>query len=169
VALANRGVTNPDAFPDVEHIQIDRDAGDVGNLKGRSFDVVVDVNAYVPRAVRQVAEVLGDVGRVLFVSTCAVYDVDAGRTGSVGEDWPVVETADPASEDADALYGELKVLCEREALRWRPDATLIVRPGFIVGGRHIRPIAVVAATVRPRRGDPRARPTRLHGPARRRP
>ncbi len=133
VTIANRGKTNIDRFTDLERLVIDRDAGDVAALTGRSFDAVVDVSAYVPRAVREAAATLGEIGHAVIISTCAVYATTADREGPIDEQWPLVRLADPTSEDVDAHYGELKVVCEREARAAYGGRCLIVRPGFIIG------------------------------------
>ena len=63
VTLFTRGQTNPDLFPEAEHLRGDRD-GDLGALAGREWDAVVDPSGYVPRVVRGSAELLRDaVGR----------------------------------------------------------------------------------------------------------
>ena len=51
VTLFNRGRTNSDLFPEALKIKGDRDGG-LDPLKGKTWDVVVDVNGYVPRLVR---------------------------------------------------------------------------------------------------------------------
>ena len=55
VTLFNRGRTAPELFPDVERLEGDRD-GNLAALTGRSFDVVIDTSGFVPRIVRQSAE-----------------------------------------------------------------------------------------------------------------
>ncbi|MGZ4393329.1 MAG: NAD-dependent epimerase/dehydratase family protein, partial [Gaiellaceae bacterium] len=68
VTIFTRGRTNPDLFPDVEHLVGDRD-GELDALRGRTWAGVVDTSGYVPRILRQSAELLRDaVGRYVFVS-----------------------------------------------------------------------------------------------------
>ena len=59
VTIFTRGQTNPELFPEVEHLHGDRD-GDLDALRGRTWDGVVDTSGYVPRVVRQSAELLRD-------------------------------------------------------------------------------------------------------------
>ena len=74
ITLFNRGQSDDSLFPEVEHLHGDRD-GDLGALAGRRWDAVVDTCGYVPRIVRQSAELLKDaVDRYLFISTISVYD-----------------------------------------------------------------------------------------------
>src|SRR5207248_5042543 len=114
LTLFHRGRTNPDLFPEAEHLHGDRDH-DLAALEGRSFDAVVDTSGYVPRAVRASVDALADTHYV-FVSTISVY-ADFAR--GPDEESPVHLRGDG--------YGELKAACEREL----PEGALIVRPGLI--------------------------------------
>ena len=133
VWLANRGVTTAETFGAEGHITIDREAGDLGGLRGIGFDAVVDVSAYVPRHVTQLHDELGQVERYLLVSSVSAYDHDAMAT-STDEDTtalaaPVRDTETITPE----TYGGLKVACEEDAAdRWG-DAASIVRPGIVAG------------------------------------
>ncbi|HEX9968623.1 MAG TPA: NAD-dependent epimerase/dehydratase family protein, partial [Acidimicrobiales bacterium] len=113
VTLFNRGRTNPGLFDGVEERHGDREAGDYASLPEGSWDAVVDVNAYYPRAVRQaVAALEGRVGHYTFVSTCSVYAL--GGDGPVDESHPLATVDDPDTEVVDnETYGGLKVLCEQ--------------------------------------------------------
>ena len=51
LTLFNRGRTNPELFPDAEHLRGDREH-DLSALEGRTFDAVVDTSGYVPDVVR---------------------------------------------------------------------------------------------------------------------
>jgi hypothetical protein len=60
----------------VEHIPGDR-FGSLSELAGREWDVCIDVNGYLPLAVRNSCRALSQsVGRYVFVSTVSVYDVN---------------------------------------------------------------------------------------------
>jgi NAD(P)-dependent dehydrogenase (short-subunit alcohol dehydrogenase family) len=59
VTLFNRGLTNPELFPDAEKIRGAR-TEDLSALAGGEWDAVVDVSAYVPRHVQQAADAVGD-------------------------------------------------------------------------------------------------------------
>jgi 2'-hydroxyisoflavone reductase len=129
VTLFNRGRTNPDLFPDVERVTGDRDGG-LEPLRGRRWDAVVDPSGYVPRVVRQSAELLSDSGVYAFVSTASVYPLQATDQS---EDAPVERMDDPANEEVMAHYGALKALCEEVVRDVFGDRGLIVRSGLIVG------------------------------------
>lgn len=134
LTLVHRGKTNPGLFPQAEHVALDR-LENVDALQGRAFDTVIDVSAYVPRAVRLAREALADqFGRYLFISTISVYDLAAmGAITHPDESAPLLELEDPTTEIINAeTYGGLKVLCERE-LADLGDRLTIVRPGIVVG------------------------------------
>jgi 2'-hydroxyisoflavone reductase len=110
VSMFNRGKTNPGLFPGVEHLTGDRDRG-LDSLKGRKWDVVIDNSGYVPRHVRDSAELLRDaVSRYLFISTGSVYQ---GDVAEIDEDSPLLVLNDLKSEDVNKDYGALKVHCEK--------------------------------------------------------
>jgi len=129
VTLFHRGKTNPGLFPDAEEILGDRDGG-LAPLRGRSWDVVLDVNGYVPRLVRDTVRLLADTHYV-FISTLSVL-ADPGLAGQTES----TARASFAGLDTETItnetYGPLKAACEdvveREAARHA-----ILRPGFIVG------------------------------------
>ena len=133
ITLLNRGRQNADLFPQVEKLRGDRDGDGLDALAGRSWDAVLDTCGYVPRIVRQSAEMLaGAVSRYVFISSISVY-ADTSASG-VDENSPLGTLEDAATEEiAGDTYGPLKVLCEQEVQAALPDGALIIRPGFIVG------------------------------------
>lgn len=132
VTLFNRGRTNPELFPDVEKLRGNRDNGELAALENRTWDAVIDTSGYVPRVLRQSAELLRDaVGVYVFVSSLSVY-MPTPKLG-VGEDEPVHELEDQTSEDVDANYGPLKALCERAVETTLPGRALNLRSGLLIG------------------------------------
>jgi 2'-hydroxyisoflavone reductase len=115
----------------VEKLQGDRDGG-LAPLRGREWDAVIDTSGYVPRVVRDSAQLLKDAARhYLFISTGDVYkDFSIER---LDEASPLATLDDPKIEDVSKHYGPLKVLCEREVRSAFPERNTIVRPGWIVG------------------------------------
>ena len=132
VAVFHRSVSEPEDLPSVEHLHGDRD-GQLGLLRGRSWDAVLDTCAYFPRAVREASAVLRDVaGHYTLISTLSVHpdDMPAGST----ERAVTYEPPFPQTElVTDETYGPLKVACEHAANRAFGDRCLIIRPGYIVG------------------------------------
>jgi 2'-hydroxyisoflavone reductase len=131
VTIFTRGRTNPDLYPEVERLVGDRDGG-LGPLADGAWDAVVDTSGFVPRIVRQSAELLRDaVGRYVFVSSVSVY---ADFSAPPDETSPVAELADPASEEVMRDYGALKAACEQVVEEvYGGERAVIVRPGLIVG------------------------------------
>ena len=107
--------------------------------------MVIDNPTTLPAWVRDAAQVLkGNVDRYVFISTISVYGEP--KQGP-DENTPTekYEGADPYKETIEAVrasgfktYGPLKALSEREAEKWFPGKTLIIRPGLIVGPRDER-------------------------------
>jgi len=120
---------NARLFPDVERLTGDRDGG-LEPLRGRRWDAVVDTSGYVPRVVRQTAELLRDSGGYVFVSSGSVYPLHSQDRSETG---PLDRMDDPSSEDVQAHYGPLKGLCEEVVTDTFGERALVVRSGLIVG------------------------------------
>ncbi|MFJ7243076.1 NAD-dependent epimerase/dehydratase family protein [Kitasatospora sp. NPDC098652] len=133
VTVLHRGRSGAHLLPEATHLIADRDA-DLTALRGLSWDATVDVSAYFPRQVRQLAAALdpGAAGRYLLVSSMAVYDTPAAP--GFTEDSPLLPADGPEPEEiTPATYGVLKVQCERAAVeRFGPDS-LLVRPTYVIG------------------------------------
>jgi 2'-hydroxyisoflavone reductase len=133
VTLFNRGKTNPGRFTDLEQLHGDRD-GKLEALAGRKWDAVIDTSGYVPRVVRQSAELLApSVGRYLFVSTISVYgDV---RQPGMDESAPTekLPPGEETSEEVRKHYGALKAACEQTVSEVYGQRATNIRPGLIVG------------------------------------
>ena len=130
VTLFTRGETNPELFPEAEHLRGDRD-GSLGALEGREWDAVVDTSGYVPRIVGASAALLADeVERYVFISSVSAY-ADFAKPRSESD--PVATLDEPTEDYRSPAYGALKALCEAEVERALPGRALQVRPGLIVG------------------------------------
>jgi len=140
VTTFNRGKTHPGELPsEVEQLIGDRN-GKLDALKGRKWDVAIDNPTTLPAWVRDAAEILkGNVERYVFISTISVY---ADTSKGVDETAPLAkyDGPDPYKETLEAMkasgyktYGPLKALSEKDAEKWFPGKTLIIRPGLIVG------------------------------------
>lgn len=132
LTLFNRGTHNPELFPEVEKLRGDRDGG-LDALRGRSWDAVVDTCGFVPRVVRDSAELLaGAVSLYVFISSISVYADFSRHVEDEGA--PVGTLADESVEEVTGeTYGPLKVLCERAVEQALPGRSLTIRPGLIVG------------------------------------
>jgi 2'-hydroxyisoflavone reductase len=130
VTIFTRGETNPELFPEVERLRGNRD-GDLDALSRGSWDGVVDTSGYVPRIVRQSAELLRDrVGRYVFVSSISAY---GDFSEPITEATPLAELEDPDTEEVMQNYGALKAACERVVEEVYGDRSARVRAGLIVG------------------------------------
>jgi len=131
ITLFNRGLSNPDLFPEAEKVIGDRKIS-LENLGGRNWDVVIDTCGYVPRLVRQSAEFLNvKASNYTFISTCSVY-ADTSHPG-VDENGTVSKLVEETEEVNGETYGPLKGLCEQAVEEVFPLRSLVLRPGLIVG------------------------------------
>jgi 2'-hydroxyisoflavone reductase len=131
VTVFNRGQHGPELFPEVEKLRGDRD-GNLEALRGRRWDAVIDTCGYVPRHVRDSAELLADaLSLYVFISSISVY---SDHSQPVDESSRVGTLDDESVEEITGeTYGPLKVLCERAVEKAMPGRMLSIRPGLIVG------------------------------------
>jgi 2'-hydroxyisoflavone reductase len=132
VTLFNRGRTNPGLFPQVERVTGDREH-DLGALRGRAWDAVLDTSGYLPRVVRAAGEALREATpHYVFVSSISVY-ADPTHERLTEAD-PVARLAPGTAEElSGATYGALKALCEETLEALMPGRVLAVRSGLIFG------------------------------------
>jgi len=132
VTLFNRGQHNPDLYPDVEKLRGDRDGG-LSALADGQWDAAVDTCGYVPRIVRDSAELLANaVEHYTFISSISVY-ADISQPG-LNEESELGRLEDETIEEVTGeTYGPLKALCEQSAEQVLPGRVLTIRPGLIVG------------------------------------
>lgn len=139
VTIFNRGRRTPDLPEGITWLTGDRN-DDLESLKGKEWDVVIDNPTTLPVWVRDAASLLKDAaGQYIFISTISVYAANdtpgADETAALapyGGSDPMAETMETLRSSM-GLYGPLKALSEREAEKWFPGRTTIVRPGLIVG------------------------------------
>jgi 2'-hydroxyisoflavone reductase len=134
VALLHRGQSGADLFPAATHLQADRNA-DLSVLRGTRWDATIDVSAYLPRQVVDLAQALdGNGGQYVYISSVSAYQPPAEP--EYHEDSPLW-TLEPGQPVPDAVteetYGLLKVLCEQAAVEHFGPGTLIIRPTYVIG------------------------------------
>jgi 2'-hydroxyisoflavone reductase len=137
VTLFNRGHKDTSQYADrVEVLIGDRDAKagpGLAALEGnRRWDAVIDNSGYLPRHVRDSAQLLkGRVHRYLFVSTVAAY---AGTQPVCTEDSPLrVLTKSESDPMTMQSYGEFKAEGDRAVREIYGTAATVVRPTYVIG------------------------------------
>ena len=136
VTVFHRGRTNDDLLAGlITHRHGDRNAPDYSGLADDArWDAVIDVSAYVPRHVHQLADaVAGRIGHYVHISSISAYD-DESITRH--EDSPLnADLADPTLEDiTNETYGPLKAMCERAGeQRFGEHRTTVIRPTYVAG------------------------------------
>jgi 2'-hydroxyisoflavone reductase len=132
VTLFNRGVSNPELFPDIEKIKGDR-AGELDSLKGRKFDAVIDTSGYLPSIVKKSAEYLiENTNHYIYISSVSVYKANSENYINEASKLSVLENESEETLNT-KTYGALKVLCEKKVLEIYKENCLILRSGLIVG------------------------------------
>ncbi len=121
--------------PDKQLLHPDAKPLGLEQLKGRSWDAVIDNSGYVPRIVKASAELLAPHAKqYIFISSISAYA--SNTTPGADESAPLATITDPTVETLGARfenYGALKALCEQAAQTAFSGRAAIVRPGYIVG------------------------------------
>src|SRR3979411_1537169 len=107
----NRGKRAAGGVAGVETLIGDR-KGQLDSLRGRTWDVVVDDTGYIPKFVKNSAELLApNVGYCLFISSISAY---ASFAQPNDEHSPTGKLSNPDTEEVtDDTYGPMKALCEQ--------------------------------------------------------
>ncbi|MBO0322913.1 NAD-dependent epimerase/dehydratase family protein [Muricauda sp. CAU 1633] len=133
ITLFNRGVSNPDLFPNLRLIKGDRTIGQkvYRDLINEDWDVVIDVWPEKSYMVDDATMALQNrCKHYTFVSSIAVYD--NFQTAGLNENSKVFE---PRNDKGKWEYYEEKVHAERLVRKRFPDNHTILRPGPIKGWR----------------------------------
>ncbi len=135
VTVFHRGRTNPDLLAGrIDHRLGDRTTGDYSSLDvDETWDAVLDVSAYVPRHVHELADVVADrTGHYVHVSSISAYDAARITLDEEAPLWP--DLAEPTEDVNSETYGPLKAMCERVAnQRFGEPVTSVVRPTYVCG------------------------------------
>ncbi|MFG2109684.1 NAD-dependent epimerase/dehydratase family protein [Micromonospora chersina] len=135
VTLLNRG-TNPIWVPLAEQLTADRaDPSAVEKvLRGRSFDVTVDVSGTERAYIDSTAPVLRDGGldHYVFISSGGVYDSSTTPR-------PFPERAPTPGDPVWGGYGAAKADCERRLAELGFPALTVLRPPYVYGPRNNEP------------------------------
>jgi 2'-hydroxyisoflavone reductase len=139
ITLFNRGVTNPELFPEVEKLRGYRSAHpDDENLSAlgrRRWDVVVDVWPNDPALAESAARKLADrTDHYIYVSSIGAYDIEDWARPNLTEEAPLA----PWNSNQRG-YNRGKAESERRLSEIVGDKLMIVRPGAIKGRRDDTP------------------------------
>jgi 2'-hydroxyisoflavone reductase len=157
VTLFNRGVTNPELFPNVEKLRGFRSANltdqNLSALGQRHWDAVIDVWPHDPTMIASSAELLKDrTQHYLYVSSISAYDEKELARPNTTEDATLASWTGDASE-----YSRGKAESERRLRAILGDKLTIVRPGPIKGSRDDTPDLLIWLR-RLRNGQPHIAP-----------
>ena len=143
VLLIHRGMHTGDpslAELDVTTLRMDRDITKQLLEEARGHDLVLDTVAYNTRHADQLAQLAGEVGSVVVISTGSVY---VGREGGYLDiatgpenfpDYPVpLRESDDTVDNAELTYSPMKAAMERRLLEAEGLPVSILRPGAIHG------------------------------------
>jgi nucleoside-diphosphate-sugar epimerase len=143
VLLIHRGMHKGDpslAELDVTTLRMDRDITKQLLEEARGHDLVLDTVAYNTRHADQLAQLAGDVGSVVVISTGSVY---VGREGGYLDiatgpenfpDFPMpLHEGDGTVDNAELTYSPMKAAMERRLLEAEGLPVSILRPGAIHG------------------------------------
>lgn len=137
VTLFNRGITNPDMFPHLEHIKGNRfpdlDNGIKGLNGSRKWDAVIDTWQGPPGCVASTAKLLQNrTNHYIYISSIAAFR--DYRNHGMTEDAPLIDMAGQLNSFADTLgYSERKRAGEQAVMLYFPENGTILRCGSIRG------------------------------------
>lgn len=129
VTLFNRGVSNPDVFPELRHITGDR-RKDAAKLAGLVWDAVIDTCAYTPADLEPILKHV-ETQLYVFISTISVYSNYSN--GAPTETSAVLNQQLENAEVTGETYGSLKVQAEKIVMDAFGSHALIVRPSIVAG------------------------------------
>lgn len=129
VTLFNRGISQPNSFPDLKRIYGDR-RKDAHKLKDYNWDAVIDTSAYSPADLIPVLQHL-QTKQFTFISTISVYnDFSKGAVDEEGTKYKERPAGDRITAET---YGALKVMCEETVHERFKGQALMIRPGIVIG------------------------------------
>lgn len=129
ITLFNRGISNPDVFPELPHIIGDRKK-DAEKLAGQKWDAVIDTCAFSPEDLMPVLKHL-DTDFYVFISTISVYNDYKSEAPS--ETSKTIDAKLINGEAPGKIYGMLKAQAEKIVLENLGDGALIIRPSIVAG------------------------------------
>ena len=134
LAIFNRGITNPDIFPQIQKIKGDRDTDEISKIGEEDWDYIIDLSCYHPDSLLNILKNTTDkLKRYIFISTCSVYDNDIDKSFLRNETASLLDCNENERKDKSNLtYGKRKAECER-VLQQSNIIYVILRPSLVYG------------------------------------
>ena len=139
VTVAHRGNHSLALPTDAADIRLDRSDSAALLAAARGNDLVLDTVAYDTTHAEQLAQLAGDVGSLVVISTGSVYLGQNGGYFDIATDddfptYPVpLRETDPIVDNAEQTYAPMKAAMERRLLAADDLPVSILRPGAIHG------------------------------------
>ncbi len=132
LTIFNRGITNPELFPNIKKIIGDRNTHDVKFIHQINWDYIIDLSCYFPQSLINILSGLSlSLKKYIFISTCSVY-----QDGKVNR---CIESAlikncnqDQFDDQSTNSYGNRKAECERIIQSSKFNFT-VLRPALVYG------------------------------------
>lgn len=134
LTIFNRGITNPDIFPNIRKIKGDRNTDDIRKIRDEDWDYIVDLSCYYPNSLQNIlAGITDKLKRYIFISTCSVYDNEENKSILRNESAQILGCDESEKTDtSDQTYGNRKAECERILQQSNVKFT-ILRPALVFG------------------------------------
>lgn len=133
LTLFNRGVTNPELFPNIKKIIGDRNTSDLELAMQENWDYIIDLSCYFPDALSHIDKINSTPKRYIFISTCSVYDNEENKSVLRNESSPILSCSETQRIDTSVnTYGHRKAECERVVQKSGLTHT-ILRPALVYG------------------------------------
>ena len=136
LTLFNRGITNPDLFPDLQKITGERNGNDIEQISAYDWDYIIDFSCYYPDYLRKTLTCLKPgLKKYIFISTISTYSFkDYDSSFEIPEDYLLHEcSAEEEMDTSTRTYGKRKVACEQALLSAQDLPSVILRPSIIYG------------------------------------
>ena len=132
LTIFNRGITNPDLFPNIKKIIGDRNSRDVKLIHQSNWDYIIDLSCYFPQSLINIlSELPLSLKKYVFISTCSVYQDE--KVTLCNENALIKDcNQDQFDDQSTKSYGNRKAECERIIQSSKVNFT-ILRPDVVYG------------------------------------
>lgn len=132
LTIFNRGITNPELFPNIKKIAGDRNSSDVKLIHQTNWDYIIDLSCYYPQSLLTILSGLSpNFKKYIFISTCSVYQDEKVLLSNENALLKTC-TKDQFSDQSTSSYGNRKAECERILQASNVNFT-ILRPDLVYG------------------------------------